>query len=236
MSKATIKMCLSSTGFGSQVKFSQQIDEPPMVSNHFERQIPQSNFTSIPSRPPPRFDDNLKDLFSDNWLSSDGRISESQAGPYVRPQFKAPYIAPRPSFSPSNTSSLSPSTGSTYQQQQPPDRGPSFYPHTTVPPVNDNTNDLLNYDNMYDFDFLVNNDVPTSTGESGLHLGFDGNHDWADGGSAQLPNLFGGFFFGGPPGEDVGVHTTPVLPVTENYDALGAAAATSMWNEPHNGS
>lgn len=227
MSKATIQMCLSSTGFGSQVKFSQQIDEPPMMSNHFERQIPpQSNFTSIPSRPPPRFDESLKDLFSDKWLSSDGRIPESHPRPYATPHFKTPCVAQRPSFSLSNTSSLS-----TSNQQQP----TSFIPQTSVPLRNYNSNNLLNYDNIYDFDFLMKNDVPTFTGDSGLDLGFDAQHDWADGGSPQLPDLFGGFFFGGPISENVDMHTTPGFPVTVDYEALGAAA-TSTWNEPHIGS
>lgn len=61
-----------------------------------------------------------------------------------------------------------------------------------------------NYD-LYDFDFLMQNDNSSTnsvfTGDSGLDLGFGSNHDWADGGNQQLPDLFGGFFFGGPQGD-----------------------------------
>lgn len=61
-----------------------------------------------------------------------------------------------------------------------------------------------NYD-LYDFDFLMQNDIGNAnnafTGDSGLDLGFGAHHDWADGGDQQLPDLFGGFFFGGPQGD-----------------------------------
>lgn len=65
-----------------------------------------------------------------------------------------------------------------------------------------NSNDVNNghaaYDN-YDFDFLMNNDTSNTaavfSGDVGANLGFDGQHDWADGGG-QLPDLFQGFFFG----------------------------------------
>ena len=68
---------------------------------------------------------------------------------------------------------------------------------------------------MYDLDFLMNNDnlntMNAFTGDSGLNLGFDAHHDWADGGNEQLPDLFGGFFFGGPTSEgapmDIGYPT-----------------------------
>ena len=70
MSKATIKMGLSTTGFGSQVKFSKQPDESPIVQHGFNRQFPpESAYTSPPSRPPPQFDYNLKDLFPENHLA-----------------------------------------------------------------------------------------------------------------------------------------------------------------------
>lgn len=221
---------MSSTGFGSQVKFSQQLDETPLMSYQSARQIPpQSKFTSVSSRPPPRFNDNWKDLFPDISLTSDGQVSEVQSRPYVTPQFNAPYVAQRPSFSPSDTSSLSTSTGSSYQQQPTLNHGSDFIPQASAQRLNNNSNDLLDHDNMYDFDFLMNNDVSTFTGESGLNLGFDADHDWADGGSARLPDLFGGFFFGGPPSEDVDMHTTTGFPVTGGYDAL-AASGTGMWD------
>ena len=45
----------------------------------------------------------------------------------------------------------------------------------------------------------MNNDTTDTaavfSGDVGANLGFDGQHDWAEGG-VQLPDLFGGFFFG----------------------------------------
>lgn len=39
------------------------------------------------------------------------------------------------------------------------------------------------------------NTAAVFSGDVGANLGFDGQRDWADGGG-QLPDLFGGFFFG----------------------------------------
>ena len=62
------------------------------------------------------------------------------------------------------------------------------------------------YDNVFDLsnstdlDFLMNHHdsmPPTYNGDgvTGLNLGFDGRADWT--GNGEVPNLFGGFFFGG---------------------------------------
>ena len=63
------------------------------------------------------------------------------------------------------------------------------------------------YDN-YDFDFLMNDDTTNTaavfSGDVAGNLGFDGQHDWADVGS-QMPDLFGGFFFGPPSGAEGGM-------------------------------
>ncbi len=72
---------------------------------------------------------------------------------------------------------------------------------------NDISNGSAAYDN-FDFDFLLNNDTTNTaavfSGDVGANLGFDGQHDWADGGS-QLPDLFGGFFFGPQAGAEGGM-------------------------------
>ena len=91
-------------------------------------------------------------------------------------------------------------------------------------------NGMPSYD-LYDFDFLLNTDDTnatsnTFTGDSGLNLGFDAHHDWSDAGSQQLPDIFGGFFFGPPAGVDgmpEGGYAT-----TEFGDA-GSNDNDSMW-------
>ena len=47
-----------------------------------------------------------------------------------------------------------------------------------------------------DFDFLAidNETMPMYQGNSGLHLGYDAEHDWSEGAQTEL---FGDFFFGG---------------------------------------
>lgn len=58
----------------------------------------------------------------------------------------------------------------------------------------------------------MNNDATNTaavfSGDVGANLGFDGQHDWADGGN-QLPDLFGGFFFGPQAGIEGGLDTGP---------------------------
>ena len=53
----------------------------------------------------------------------------------------------------------------------------------------------------------MNNDTTNTaavfSGDVAGNLGFDGQHDWADGGG-QLPDLFGGFFFGPQAGGENG--------------------------------
>lgn len=242
MSKATIKMCMNTTGFGSQIKFIQQHDDSPIVQYHFERRIPpQAGFTSVPSRPPPRFDDNWKELFPESWLSSDGRTLGNTTGQLqASAQPNLPYATQRPPFSPSDGSTMSNNPDSTatsidnpQQLQYPqPQYNPTLISQTNAPIMNDNNN-LPNYD-MYDFDFLMSNDnlnnVNHFTGDSGLNLGFDGTHDWADGGDAQLPDLFGGFFFG-PPSEGLGADTVAGgYPPTGEFADVQRSMDGSMWS------
>ncbi len=242
MSKATVKMCMNTTGFGSQVKFAKQQDESPIVQHQFEQRIPpQPLFTSVPSRPPPRFDDNWKDLFPENWLTSDGRSTGGVGGQWQIPtQSNLPYATQSPSFSLSDSPSLSNSTNSVTTSMANPQRlqqpqqqyDPSMISQTDTAMTNDN-NPLTNYD-MYDFDFLMNNDnlntISSFTGDSGLNLGFDAHHDWADGGSAQLPDLFGGFFFGGPAGEGAGMDADGGYPTAADFGDAQSSAAGSMWD------
>ena len=235
MSKATIKMCLNSTGFGSQVRFRKQHDISPIVQHHFEQKIPpQPNFSNMPSRPPPQLDDNWKDLFPDTWLASDTRASGSLQGQWQASNLQ--YTTQPPPFSPSDSSTMSESTKSIAtsisvpQQQSRQQYDPSLVPQTNAPLMN-NDNALPNYD-MYDFDFLMNNDnlntISAFTGDSGLNLGFDAHHDWADGVNEQLPDLFGGFFFGGPTSE--GAPMDLGYAATSEFGDGQSGVTAGIWN------
>lgn len=240
MSKATVKMCVSSTGFGSQVKFGKQRqdDDSPIPTQHsFEQRIPPpSNFATTGSRPPPQFDYDLKNLFTED--AQNGRMFHRPSQTWQAALLSIPpnqptafAYTPSDASTPSTLSTLSTSTSNAQQPQVAPPNQPfdsSLLPNS-FPPGNDINNGPSVYDN-YDFDFLMNNDTTNTaavfSGDVGANLGFDGQHDWADGGG-QLPDLFGGFFFGPQPGGEGAM----------DGGGFGAGAGgfddgTSIWNGP----
>ena len=217
MSKATVKMCVSTTGFGSQVKFAKQRqdDDSPIPAQHkFDQRIPPpSTFSTMSSRPPPQFDYDLKTLFTED--AQNGRMFHRPSQNWQAPLLNiAPNQAPTYAYTPSDGSTppaLSTASTTTNTTANPP-QGQMTTPNpifdssllpNSFPPSNDVSNSgPTTYDN-YDFDFLMNNDTTDTnaifSGDVGANLGFDGQHDWVDGGG-QLPDLFGGFFFGPPAG------------------------------------
>ena len=147
MSKATIKMCQSTTGFGSQVKFSKERpEESPIVPQPFEKPFapppyPGSRFSI--SRPPPTFDYNLKDLFSDtisdvqqNSLGSDSSSVSSnsvhhwsQQHAQSNPSSGAQYQYPSPTSTISSSLPGSNLTSAFKIQRHPPHfRDPNYNP------------------------------------------------------------------------------------------------------------
>ncbi|KAK1146962.1 hypothetical protein N8T08_002289 [Aspergillus melleus] len=98
MSKATVQMCLSTTGFGSQVDLTRVKTNPlPSSGSYNNRSIQHVRYTmdqrpgpshgsvrrptqTRQSRPMPRFDMNLGDLFSDN-----NSVSDRQPGGSRKP-------------------------------------------------------------------------------------------------------------------------------------------------------
>jgi len=115
----------------------------------------------------------------------------------------------RPSFSFSDTTNPS-STASiptSIPQQQQYDSTLMTQPPTNMSLTSNANASSIQYNELFDFDFLMQNDDNDGnsnsvfTGDAGLDLGFGTHHDWADGGNQQLPDLFGGFFFGGPQGD-----------------------------------
>ena len=244
MSKATIKMCMNTTGFGSQIKFSKQQNHPPIVQHHLDHQLPpQSGFMGAPSRPPPRFDDNWKDLFPESWLTSDGRSSENMMSSWQSPTQPQPAYATHRFLIPSaNVSLMSNSVDPTSRPVANPEhpqypraqQNPDLFAQNNTSMINEQ-NALPSYD-IYDFDFLMSNGSSNTvnhfTGDSGLNLGFDGSHDWADGGDAQFPDLFGGFFFGGSAGEALDVDAVAGgYPSTGDFGDVQRSADGSIWNE-----
>lgn len=186
----------------------------------------------MPSRPAPQFEPNLKDLFPENLLT-DGRNSGNHVGQWHAPTpSNLPFANQRPSFSFSDSSTMSTNSLSNSMPQQPRPLPSQQYDPNILALSSSNNNDIPNYD-MYDFDFLMSNDnlntIATFTGDSGLNLGFDAHHDWADGGNAQLPDLFGGFFFGGPAGEGQGLDGGG-YPTAADFGDAGSSGGGSLWN------
>ncbi|KAL6715111.1 hypothetical protein ACLMJK_007372 [Lecanora helva] len=244
MSKATIKMCINTTGFGSQVKFAIKHDDSHVVQHHdLERPVPsRTSYTGLPSRPPPKFDDSWRDLFPENMLATNGRSVGHLSGQWQTPtQADTSSALQQPSVSLSHSSAVPNGvymTGdsiSNYQQIQ--SLQPQYNPSSTSQPsstVTESNNDDLPDYGMFDFDFLANSDnlntISTFTGDSGLSLGFDSHYDWADAGNAQLPDLFGGFFFGGSAGEAAGMDPTEAYPISSDFGDNQSSGAGSMWN------
>ncbi|KAJ5774968.1 hypothetical protein N7457_009864 [Penicillium paradoxum] len=107
MSKATVRMCLSTTGFGSQVDMSRiqgasnasSFLYPNRARQPTEQRLrtqarPATQTRS--SRPLPKFDMNLADLFNDNTPLPDHPRPETipRAPPYPQPESLAPNFSP----------------------------------------------------------------------------------------------------------------------------------------------
>lgn len=91
------------------------------------------------------------------------------------------------------------------QQQQQQQQAQHYDPHLmTTAAIPNFDGNAFDFSNSTDFDFLLNHHdsipPPTYNGDaaSGLNFGFDGRADWS--GNGEMPDLFGGFFFGGGPG------------------------------------
>ena len=144
MSKATVEMCLSTTGFGPQVDLvripttnfgSKQSNTTHSRSRRYARQqadqrprhnVARRQIQMGQSRPVPRFDMNLDDLFGDNGQGSSGLGKQVQQPPYPifetsDPNFARPNIQRDPSmeYYGAFENAVSPQTQQTQQPQQP---------------------------------------------------------------------------------------------------------------------
>jgi hypothetical protein len=257
MSKATIQMCMSTTGFGSQAMRAlsqvQQYHAPPSSHSPTTTYTPASDVDArsdtdmqgYPARhsnnyyaqqqsrrPVPRFDMNLKDLFSDDETDkrSFSRVSnqvnamrpppppglkhEAQqhtiqpftADLKISPQLRTPqqsYFNPSPNFSSSNTPAL-----------PPPQQLPSPYQVASQLPYNafaHNTNSQYpDIGGFSDLDFLDSFPVQGSSGTAdagmqdvGIGFGMGFGDGTHDWSDGNGFDLFDGFFFG-PGGTGMG--------------------------------
>ena len=199
MSKATVQMCLSTTGFGArQPHFgSSKVKQPnspdpnqnPQPQMFVQQQNEHGYFR--PQRRKPQFDMNLRDLFPEQ--TQEERNFARNLGRW-QPQ------APPPTAQ-SDVLSYQDLLKSPMQPQQLlQQQTPSTF--SSAPPYGMQGVDMMNsqaydgYDYTNDLDSLLADSSSTAAfnGHPGFTLGFDSEHDWSEG--AQL-DLFDGFFFGG---------------------------------------
>ncbi|KAL8830213.1 MAG: hypothetical protein Q9191_001553 [Dirinaria sp. TL-2023a] len=182
MSKATIKMVLSTTGFmaplGEQVsRRSQQDYNSPPSPQPIKGDLSQQSCVRS-SRPSPQFDMNLRDLFPE---VQDGPAFDGSFGHW---QSSAPNVLP------------SQAASQFHQTSNFPTAQPQYVPVPQQPaPTSNASLHTEQYSFPNDLDMLFMNDETVMFGGNpGLDLGLTGDHNWADG--AQV-DLFDGFFFGG---------------------------------------
>ncbi|CAG8097417.1 unnamed protein product [Penicillium olsonii] len=240
MSKATVQMCLSTTGFGSQVDMS-RIHATSRAYNHFDpsRTRHAANHQGHPgqgqarqaaqtrsSRPVPRFDMNLGDLFTDNAPMNDHSREGRPRGPsYPQPESMAhnyppdqrPYGQHNPSmeYYPKYDPRGSPQPPQFYYSNSPQRSGsPGSHPHglpSTDPEAHPISLDFLDFgsgdaESQGHLEGDANPDynmVPAPLGPNlgqnvGIDLGFGMAMDFQHDWS-ENPNydLLEGYFFGG---------------------------------------
>ena len=231
MSKATVTMCMNSTGFGSQSNLGTQ----PVATaggyfgqrNSIQRTLSQDQTPDAPRyrKPIPRFDMNLKDLFSEEEIDNRPVTrppnapaflrSQNPAAPPISLDFKTPpvpTVQQSESFAFSSASPQSSTGGSQHQSapQSAPDVSPSFsyqisnqQPYQPFAETISQAQPDFTFDNLDFLDtFPVADPSQNLWGNSNeLDLGFGtGGLAGFDSSGAWEANsgvdLFDGFFFG----------------------------------------
>ena len=244
MAKATVQMCMGTTGFGSRAPMlgapqSSKQSRPDQLhspssstqSSPAAMMIPSpssphqlipnpqiyaprsdgSNQFRTPRRPRPQFGMNLRDLFPEDTAEQQNfrnvgwqaTLPQVQQMPPPPPQQQMPYPPP-----PSHTSSspLSQFTSPTFSTSGLPGGTPAppnpgyTYPNAGLQGVDQNINQQQQqqpFDGFMfhsDLDDLLADSNTAYSGQPGLSLGFDTDHDWNDG---MVPDMFDGFWFRG---------------------------------------
>ncbi|KAL9127062.1 MAG: hypothetical protein Q9217_003991 [Psora testacea] len=219
MSKATITMCQTTTGFGSQVKWTKDMqDDSPVMPHggHLDRHIPpQPAYQG--ARPTPTLDYSLKDLFSDQTQPTGPLFSSGSGWQHLSSKpGKVAQLFPYPSSTSTSSGSMptsNPSQMASTQHQprydprlfaqqpfQPATSANLSSSATSSPgPFNYPTTDFLQ---TPEFDFMLQDTSTSDSSAPYTNLGFEGGQHDFDDGAQNMPDLFGGFFFGGPVGQD----------------------------------
>ena len=246
MSKATIAMCQSTTGFGSQVKFNREsLDESQPFAQEPAFKIPQSRRVS---RPPPEFDYNLKDLFPDQPLQSTPTFRSGWQFPTKQvPAYG--YSSPTLSNTTSSSFATSSSAQASHQfdprllDQQSSIQTPNSTIHSstatsTAPTSNFEFDPKIDLSAMPDFEFLNQGGTDADLTSLGPYsnLGFEGAQPEFDDGTSGMPDLFNGFFFGGPLADNTDIDMTglgfPVDTQVENgMTTTGANESSGDWRQ-----
>jgi hypothetical protein len=223
MSKATVQMCMSTTGFG----FGKEHDLPPARTRPSFASTLSNDNTSIPidpvikqepqhqqqrhrpiksKRPPPKFDMDLRELFPED-MDQSNLLSQSfpRSMPPPQQQQQQPPFAPPPlqQHSPNTTPDFSNIRASTnagfgmeYPQPAPTMSSPSGPPTYTTSPLQQTPYYGNNTGFQPDFagmDFSNEDFLADPAGVDLAGFGMDFQHDWSEG---QGMDLFDGFFFG----------------------------------------
>ncbi|KAG8528138.1 uncharacterized protein KY384_007054 [Bacidia gigantensis] len=238
MSKATIAMCHSTTGFGSQLKFSRQVQDESPVSTNSPQFPPQQAY--LGSRPPPSFDYNLKDLFSDHSIPASMTFRSGSGWQFPSNQ-PAPFSYPSPSvstnsISTANVAQMHPQYDPRLFSQQANTQANLTNAADLSSSVTSNTSssgyDYSNLDimQMPDFDFLSHEDHSVgNTNAPYTNLGFEGGQHDFDDGSPGMPDLFGGFFFGGPQQSDTDLESIGLNMDQSSFPDVGMAERMQTW-------
>lgn len=220
MSKATVQMCMSTTGFSSSAQ----------GLNSRRRLVTQdSDYFTSNNNCKPTFDMGLNDLLGPSDPRTQSPMERFRAGS-LTPGATAKAL-PKSEFdfmpttgikqntsstrhSPINyaaspaldTSAIDPSllpSSTSYSTvpvtSQQPFQNPTQFPDLTFPSSYNNGMDFLGNGNGWD-DYGSYGNVNWG-GDLGVGLGWEGvDHDFSEGGNGGLPDLFEGFFFGGTAG------------------------------------
>ncbi|KAI9833784.1 MAG: hypothetical protein M1819_003517 [Sarea resinae] len=212
MSKATVQMCLSTTGFGSRpsgLDSRQESQGPPSGSQRpgqsqedSDQRAQQDYFNESQGsrRAPPRFDMNLGDLFSDanGELGSFGRTNNG-------PRLRRPSATWKPSeeehTSSANDSRVPANLQPGFDMERPADLDidPNLQPPPQIAPHHEAYAQSTSYPE-YGFSNMDFTGGAGAVGNNpeidlGFGMGLDVEHDWSDGSHLDL---FDGFFWGGP--------------------------------------
>ncbi|KAL8711392.1 MAG: hypothetical protein Q9220_004290 [cf. Caloplaca sp. 1 TL-2023] len=173
MSRATVKMCLSTTGFGAQ---SAEIASEQRHENGKDGLTVDDRWSWSQRR------ESLQDTKDVQPGNDSSDQAHTFSGPSIPPQSKISNF-PLDLGVPAHGRSSSDQTNSTL--------------HPVGGPLNGSkaTYDLYESPSLTELDlFLAENDSIMYDSELGMNLGFGNEHDWSDG--VQM-DLFDGFFFGG---------------------------------------